>query len=493
MSERLVFGYGTARQRREAPARASADLAAPPSAPRVTETAGASEGDTDKRRDWAFTGLLAFTGVLYFRPQDQIPGLQAVPFAELAALLGLGAMVFGRLSRGLSVSRVTPELVGVIALGLVILLTAPFSVWPGGAVGTFTDVYVKVILIFLLMVNTLTSVNRLHRFMTVVVIATGYLATRAVFDYARGINLVENGRVQGAVGGMFQNPNDLALNMVALLPLSVLVAMRAKTKAGRYGAIFLGLMMIGAIIVSHSRGGFVGLALMLLIMGYQLARRRPAIAAGAAIALMLALPLTPASYWERVSSITDESRDATGSREARRILLREAWDTFLQFPLHGVGAGQFQNYNPPGRIEIWRETHNVVLQVAAELGILGLAVFGFLLWRALSASSATRRLLRRASGSAPPKHRWSLATVRPAEAPVMPADQRSYLDAHAGAMTAAVIGWLVCALFASVAYSWTFYYLLALAAAPRDILHDRLTSKTRPSGATAAALAEVRA
>jgi hypothetical protein len=32
----------------------------------------------------------------------------------------------------------------------------------------------------------------------------------------------------------------------------------------------------------------------------------------------------------------------------------------------------------------------------------------------------------------------------------------------------------VCALFASVAYNWTFYYLLALAATPRDVLLDRI-------------------
>lgn len=489
MSERLVFGYGTARNRREAPSRAP--LA---QAPKAADAAPAPllEEEKETRTDWAFFGLLAFTAVLYFRPQDQIPGMGAVPFAELAALVGLVAMVLGRVGRGLPFTRVTPELVGVAALGFVMLATAPFSIWPGGSVGTFTDVFVKVLLIYALMVNTLTSVARVYRFMTVVVVATGYLATRALFDYARGINLIENGRVQGAVGGMFQNPNDLALNMVALLPLALLVGLRARTRFGQLGAAFLGLMMIGAIIVSYSRGGFVGLAVMVLIVGYQLSRRQPRMIAAAAIALVLALPLAPSSYWERVASITDDSKDATGSREARRVLLQEAWNTYLTFPLTGVGAGQFQNYNPPGRMEIWRETHNVLLQVAAELGTGGLVVFGFLLWRALTASGATRRLLKRASGSSPPAKPWQPA--RPAKAAVISADQEAYLDAHAGAMTAAIIGWLICALFASVAYSWTFYYLLALATAPRDILAARLAAQTASSKrAGAPRLAEARA
>ena len=43
-----------------------------------------------------------------------------------------------------------------------------------------------------------------------------------------------------------------------------------------------------------------------------------------------------------------------------------------------------------------------------------------------------------------------------------------------GKLSAALAGWFVCALFASVAYHWTFYYLLALAVVPRDYLQTRL-------------------
>jgi O-antigen ligase len=472
VNERLAFGYGASGRtageilpsRLTGPGRPSAPAHAAP-----VELAPAKE----QRRDWAFLGLLAFTAVLYFRPQDQIPGMSAVPFAEIFAITALIAMITGRLSRGLPVTRITPELAGVAALGFVILLTAPFSIWPGGAVGTFTDVFAKVILIYILMVNTLTTTERLHRFMTVVVLATGYIATRAVFDYARGINLIENGRVQGAVGGMFGNPNDLALNMVAVLPLSVLVAIQARTKMGRLGAAFLGMMMISAVMVSYSRGGFVGLAVMLAILGVQLARKKPAMAGVGALLLLFAVPFAPSSYWERVASITDDSLDATGSREARRILLTEAWDTFLTFPFHGVGAGQFANYNPPERLEIWRETHNVVLQVAAELGILGLAAFFFLLYRSFAASRMTRRLVTRARGLT---RRPAWQANAPPASPVISRDEAAFLDAHAGAMMSAVVGWLVCAMFASVAYSWTFYYLLALVAAPVTILRDRLAA-----------------
>jgi hypothetical protein len=50
-------------------------------------------------------------------------------------------------------------------------------------------------------------------------------------------------------------------------------------------------------------------------------------------------------------------------------------------------------------------------------------------------------------------------------------------------MSAALAGWFCCALFASVAYNWTFYYLLALATAPQGILEDRLAPLRRARAA----------
>jgi putative inorganic carbon (HCO3(-)) transporter len=464
VNERLAFGFGTSGRRSNAPARAAGDPRPPaPSAPAVPARAGA------ERRDWAFIGLLAFTAVLYFRPQDQFPPLGMLRLAELAALIGLAGLVFGRLGRNLPITRVTPELVGVAALGMLILALAPMSIWMGGAVATFTDLYVKVMLIFLLMVNTLTTPKRIEQFTWLIVLAGGYISFRAVFDYVRGMNLIENGRVQGAVGGMFQNPNDLALNLVAMLPLAVALALVARSTFRRMAAIGAAALMVGAIVATHSRSGSVGLGVMIVVLALVLIQRRPRLVLAGALALLLALPLTPASYWDRLASIADESQDDTGSREARSILMREAWAAFLAHPLTGVGAGQFKNYAPDGREEAWRETHNVLLQVAAELGIVGLALFSFLIVRGMLARRQTSRLLHRARGGTGTRG-------QPAGPPVIGDDEAMRLDIHSAAMAASLAGWFVCALFASVAYHWTFYYLLALALAPREILRDRLAA-----------------
>jgi O-antigen ligase len=491
MSERLAFGSGvvigqTAAERRPEPTSVPTGVApaAPATAARPARKRVARDG-----MELPFFCLMAFTALLYFRPQDTIPFLEFLPLADIAAIGGLGSMVYRRLSRGQSLLRMPPEMIGVAAFALVILLTAPFSIWPGGAVGTFTGMFLKVMLIFILMVNTLTTPERVLRFTWLLVIATSYIAFRAVFDYARGLNLVENGRVMGAVGGMFRNPNDLALNMVAILPIAVmLVTLRKVSTAGRMLAAFGAFLMVGATIVSQSRAGFMGLGAMLLFLLVQIGRRKPMIVAAAGLGLVLALPMVPNSYWERVSSITDDSKDATGSREARKILLGEAFETFLDHPLTGVGAGMFQAYNPKGRTEAWRETHNVVLQVAAELGIVGLAVFLFLVYRAGMAGRQARRLLKQ-TGAPTKKRPWSPAPAAAAPA-VISKEDAEFVEVHGGAITAAVAGWFFCALFASVAYQWTFYYLLALALTPREIVADRLKAGV-PAAAPATTLREV--
>jgi probable O-glycosylation ligase (exosortase A-associated) len=411
----------------------------------------------------AFAWTLAFTGVLFLRPQDIFPPLVVLHLAELTAIAALISLIMGRLSRAMPITRMTPELGGVLAFGLLMLLLAPFSIWISGAFGTFQELYLKVILVYLLCVNVLSSPKRLERLVWILVITVGYFGFRAVLDYVRGVNIVRGGtRVMGSVGGFMQNPNDMALNMVAFLPLAALVAMHNRSAAKRLIAALAAVFMMGAIVASGSRGGFLGLAAMLLVLAAFSVKKHPMFVMAGFLVVICALPLVPSSYWERIASIADESKDDVQSSQARKALLAQSFEAFLENPLTGVGAGCFKDWNPTGRSQAWHEAHNVWLQVAAELGVLGFAVFLFLVIRGFHSVFQTRRLLRQ----------------HPAEAAraVKAAD---LLDEHSAAMAASLTGWFVCAFFASVAYNWTFYYLLVLAAAPREILRDRLQASLR--------------
>ncbi|HXW08855.1 MAG TPA: O-antigen ligase family protein [Vicinamibacterales bacterium] len=437
--------------------------------------AGEPVADEHDRDIVAFRGLLAFTFVLFVRPQDQLPFLQVLHLADLTAIFALVALVGGRLGRGAPVIRLTPELILVLGLGAMMILTAPFSVWPGGAVGVFTDLYSKVILVFLLIVNTVTTRARFERLTQVVVLGTAYIGVRAVIDYARGVNLVEGGRVTGAVGGLFGNPNDMALNMVAFLPLALVLALDRSRPVVRTLALIGAPAIAAAIVFSKSRGGTVGLVVMLAVLLYRLRKIRPGVAGLVVAASLAALPLLPSTFVSRMSSIVNADEDPTGSREARKTLMREGLQAFFENPVLGVGAGQFKNYRPEYREEAWRETHNAVLQVAAELGIGGLLIFGGMIVVGFSGVSTVHRSIRTA---------WQTGRGQRAG----PArGRREWFDLYATGMAASLTGWFVAAMFASVAYYWTLYVVLALAGSLREITLSQATNALpRPVQAEAA-------
>jgi O-antigen ligase len=466
--ERLTFN--TTRARIVAPSskgRAPAAAAAKPARPAAP---------LRDRYDWDYLWMLTFTALLFFRPQDQIPGLHMLHLAELTALAGLAAMAVRRLNAGLPVARITPEVAGVVALGAIILLTSPFSIWPGGSVHVFTDIYIKVILIFALMVSTLTTPRRLRQLTWLMVLASAYIALRANIDYLRGVNLVEGNRIRGAVGGMFENPNDLALNMATFMAPALFMVLYERRGSRRLLAAAAAGLMFATIVFTKSRSGFLGLAAMLLVAAYFTLRARPGAVVAGLLALLLAVPMLPQSFWTRMNSIVVAQEDPTGSREARIHLFQEGMRVFAQNPITGIGAGQFKNYTEPGRQEKWRVTHDVWLQVAAELGLLGLLTFAFLVMRGFSACVATLRALR------PRRRKVGVGPRAPApqeDAGLDPAARRM-VELSAQAMLAAFAAWFVCAIFASVAFNWTLYYILALAVSGRDIAVAHRAPVTAP-------------
>jgi O-antigen ligase len=414
--------------------------------------------EASQRDRVAYRALLTFTFVLFTRPQDLLPFLEPLHLAELTGSFGILALVVGRMSRGVAVTRITLELGSVLALAAVMLATAPFSIWPGGAISVVTDLFSKVIVVFALMLNTLTTRERFERFVNVVVLSCSYVAVRAVLDYATGHNLVEDGRAQG-VGGLFGNPNDMALNMVAFLPLAVIVGLGRGRPLLR-AAVGIGApALVAAIIFSKSRGGTLGLLAMIAVLLYQMRRVRPSVAVVVVAVTIVTIPVLPSSFTHRMASIFNSEEDDTGSREARKRLLTEAYHAYLEYPVLGLGAGQFVNYNPSGREEVWREAHNAFLQVASELGTVGLVVFGLVVGSGFAAALQAGRSLRRA------RTRYSRNSPEPVEL----RSRRDPLELYSAALVASLTGWVVAAMFASVAYYWTLYLVLALAITMRDI------------------------
>jgi O-antigen ligase len=416
-----------------------------------------------ERPDGAYWGVFAFTALLFFRPQDTLPLLEPLHLPEVAAISGLIAMAVRRANRGLLPVPAASDLAPLAAFAGLMLATAPFSIWPSGALGTFTDLFLKVVLVVVLLTHSLSSPRLLRRFTWLIVVAMGYIAARGWIDYAAGENLLQ-GRLQGAVPGLMGNPNDLAMNMVTFLPFAAFAALTPGKPLARLFAAGVTVLMLGTILFAKSRAGFLALAVTGLLILLQSGRLRPRLVVLALIGVLVVPPILPQSFWVRVSSIVNAEDDETGSREARLTLFEDGWAAFMDHPFTGVGAGQFQNYNPPDRQELWRETHNVPLQVLSELGILGGGVF---LWLLIS----TGRTLFKTWQAMRPRRRLRGESL--AEAAFVP-HEREWMRAHLAACVAAFVGWLVSAQFGSIGYHWTLYYVFALIVAAHQVLTRRL-------------------
>ena len=416
-------------------------------------------------RDWGYLGLFAFTAVLLLRPQDQVPALESLHLAEMCVLIGIGPMLLHRFAHRLPAFKVNAETIALFLFGLVMLVGVPTSVWPSGALGEFSDKYLKIVVVFLLMMNTLTTPARLDRLMWLILLCVGVIAAKSIVNYAQGINLVEGGRLAGAVGGIFGNPNDLALNMVTFLPLASVVALsRHRPAWRRIIAVVVAALMVATIVLTRSRGGALGLAVALAALMFLGRKVRPGFAIIATLSVLAAAPMLPASFWARMNSIVDADEDArmyTGSRAARSEVMQEGISAFLDRPITGVGVGQFKNYNPAGRDQPWLETHNAMIQVAAETGFAGLLLFVYLIVRAATAAVSARRML------------GDRRIRAPENSGVLTASDRHALFENTVALSAGLAGWFVCSLFASVAYNWTFYYVLALIVAARELVTER--------------------
>jgi O-antigen ligase len=127
-----------------------------------------------------------------------------------------------------------------------------------------------------------------------------------------------------------------------------------------------------AFLASGSRGPFVGLLLGLIVLGGLMARQRgsgghwPLVFGGIVLGVLAASHTVPGDATNRATGILfggESGLDTTGRAE----LWAEAWRSFLDHPELGVGTGGFAAVDP---LNIF--PHNLLLEAAAEWGLLGL-------------------------------------------------------------------------------------------------------------------------
>lgn len=420
------------------PPSVAAEVSTPPTLTPASAPASAARanGNPLLRRGHAvsYAGLFLFTAFVYFRPYELVPALSFLRSgAFYIALLTLLAFVPTQLGLEGNLTVRPREIKLVLLLTLTALLSLPLAIDPAEAWESFVE-YLKVVAMFIVMMNVVRTERRLKILLLLVLVASYIVSVAALNDYRTGNLLLRGTRVQGIIGGMLSNPNDLAMHLAMMIPVTfgLLLSTRGLLKKLIYVAC--ALLMGAALVATFSRGGFLGMAAASLVMAWKLGRRnRVAVIGAMLIVMVLFVALAPGEYGGRLVSIVDKSQDLTGSSGARQELLIVSIMTIIKHPLLGVGMGNFHTVSIHEQV-----SHNAYTQVGAETGVLAMIIY------VLFVVSPLKRLRR--------IERETLAD---------PLWARDYYLAVC--LQASVIGYMISSFFGSVAYLWYIYYLVAYA------------------------------
>jgi hypothetical protein len=117
------------------------------------------------RSTLAYYALMIFSLVYFARPEDFIPGLDAIPINKIAGGIALFAMIFMIPARRRH--RLTIELKILLLLLFDFLLCIPFAFWRSGSFDTVVNKFSKGVIVAILIYMVANSVNEVRKLLAI--------------------------------------------------------------------------------------------------------------------------------------------------------------------------------------------------------------------------------------------------------------------------------------------------------------------------------------
>jgi O-antigen ligase len=390
----------------------------------------------------AYFWLLAFFVVYCARPEDWIPGLYVVPLAKIT---GVCAVIALALSLG-QARRLPREVLYLFLLFAQLCLTVPFSVWRGGAFNSVLE-FSKIVVIVPVVVL---AVSNLARLRWLIFTQTASVLVVAIVSLAKG--QLRGGRLEGVLGGIYGNANDLALAIVLSIPFCLAFVLVGRSGFRKALWLFAAAVMTYALLRTASRGGLLAfvIAMGVLLWEFGIKGGRRYLLPLAGVIVLGGLLVAGRGVKERFAEMSASDLNGQGDTAAhasavqRRQLLWRSLVMTAQHPLFGVGPGNFVVVSG-----VWRVAHNSFTELSAEGGLPALILFLLFFGR-------------------------SFYNVQNAELLVRGQAEQTLL---AGALRSSLVGFVIGALFISVEYNFFPYFLVAYTTALHAIAAKHASQK----------------
>ena len=333
-------------------------------------------------------------------------------------------------------------------------------------------------LVAILMVVLIRDLDDLRRVVWVLILGASFLSVLGIFlilmgdvpgllaGFSQVVTEVVDEEVVGVrIAGPIGDANYFGQFLVLVFPFALDRTFRERNWLPRVTAAVAALLIASAVILTYSRGALIGM-IVAAVLAMVLLRPPLRVVVVALFVSAVVLISIPSQYLERIGSLVQvvQIGSATGvddaSLQGRFGEMLVGLEMFHDYPVAGIGPGNY-----PGRyleysstlgidyrLEL-RQPHSLPIEVAAELGVLGL------IWWSVAAYLLVSRLLA-ARRAAPVTGNTEL---------------RHYLDA----LCASFAGFAATALFLHLAFARSFWMLMGIAVAAIRLSHTQ-TSVSAP-------------
>jgi hypothetical protein len=255
-------------------------------------------------------------------------------------------------------------------------------------------------------------------------------------------------------GHYFTDENDVALYINMWIPFCYFLFFHEKEKLKKliYG---IGLVVgIISVVVTFSRGGFVGL-ISVGIIAWLFSSKKLVSLVVVALLVFLVYAYAGDAYWSRISTTTDVDE---GTAKQRIEVWKSGWAMFLDNPL-GVGGNNFPIKFPDYQTGYFKKNmwglwaHSLWITLISELGIPGILLYSLLLYYNFKDIIFLKRLFIKENYDC------------------------QYLNILSRAAIASIAGYFVSGTFITVLYYPHYWYLTGIIVASVNIGRNLLNNK----------------